>query len=129
MNEEIDKFLAASTDCDDIALLITVENMDYLFKILNEYEIYNAYVRKLFDICDYSVDEVEKSLIFITSVKAITKEIVHDNLSLNNPVQFKSHIQNAPYTALIMEYIDDEHSFITRYKEQKNIENSQKPKR
>lgn len=124
---ELQKFIDCSPDCEDLALLITLDNREFLFKIINEYEIYNDYIRKLFDMCDYDTDKLLDSLIFISSVSSITKEIVHGNLSLNNSLPFKSYTSNAPYTAIIMEYVDEENSFVSRYNKQKEIE--QGPKR
>ena len=126
-DKELEKFIDCSPDCEDLALLLTLDNKEFLFKIINEYEIYNEYIRKLFDMCDFDTDKVLDSLIFISSISSITKEIVHGNLSLNNPLEFKSHISNAPYTAIIMEYVDEKNSFVSRYNKQKEIE--QGPKR
>ena len=126
---EFQKFIECSPECEDLALLLTLDNKEFLFKIINEYEIYNEYIRTLFDICNFDTDEILNSLIFISSVSSITKEIVHGNLSLNNPLPFKSNSSSAPYTAIIMEYVDEKNSFVSRYNKQKDIENQTPPQR
>ena len=123
---ELQKFIDCSPDCEDLALLLTLDNKEFLFKIINEYEIYNDHIRKLFNMCSLDTDEVLNSLIFISSVSSITKEVVHGNLSLNNSLPFKSYTSNAPYTAIIMEYVDEENSFVSRYNKQKEIEKGPK---
>lgn len=124
-----DEFLEHSPDCEDIILLFEIENKEDSLKIMIDYEIYNELARRLFDLYNYDIYKVDSALKFISNIKTITKEIVHENLRLNNPVLFESSIKHAPYTALIMEFIETDNNFIAKFNKQKEIEKDTPPKR
>lgn len=80
--------IAKKINNEELVLLFILNNEDNYLKILDEYEIYNEKLNKLFALCNDDFELLIYSLKIIKKYYFITKDVVDVNLSLEHPIPF-----------------------------------------
>lgn len=80
--------IAKKINNEELVLLFVLNNEDNYLKILDEYEIYNEKLNKLFALCNDDFELLIYSLKIIKKYYFITKDVVDVNLSLEHPIPF-----------------------------------------
>lgn len=114
----IEKFLQNSPNCEDLVLLLALENKEDLIGFFNRNELYNDLARKFFDLCSNDAYKVAEAIDYCLFMN-LPKEIIQDNLKLENPVPLKFKYKNyPPYTAMLFECMNND--FYEEYENRKN---------
>lgn len=80
--------IAKKINNEELVLLFVLNNEDNYLKIIDEYEIYNEKLNKLFALCNDDFELLIYSLKIIKKYYFITKDVVNVNLSLEHPIPF-----------------------------------------
>lgn len=96
------------------AIILSLYNEDEsLINLLYDYNLLGSNFNKLCNLCGNSYDLIKSSLILINYKKELTKEVVHQNLNLDNPVEFVVYTHTGEYDSLDM-YCDLNYAFFKK---------------
>ena len=88
MEDDLLEFLLTKVDCGELLLLIEVTNTQHLYQFIYDYELYGNYFEKMFELCEEDISLVCESYEMIKERPAISKEVVKNNLDLDDPIPF-----------------------------------------
>lgn len=91
--------IAKKINNEELVLLFLLNNEDDSLKTIDEYEIYDKKLKKLFTLCNEDFELLVYSLKIIKKYYFITKDVVDVNLHLEQPIPFA--VQVPDYNPLL----------------------------
>ena len=123
-NYNLEEIIEECPDCGELILWLEVSQNTTALQTIYDYKIYDELLVNLNKLCHEDYELVVTSLEIIRDRKYITRNIVHDNLCMKNPVPFARKI--APHKNNTLRktfYYFEGYNFYQEYMKVKNQSN------
>lgn len=119
---DLEKIINNCPNNPEFILYLTANNEDESLHTIYEYEIYGDLLDNLLDQCKYDFNLVICSLGVINNRPYITKEMVHNNLKMSDPIPFARKVHmNDDVTLKKIYYYFEANNFYINYKQKMGL--------
>ena len=122
-NFDLENIIEKCPDNQDFILYLVANNEFNCLKTIEEYELYGNLLNKLLKVCNGDFLLATTSLDVILGEAHISKNIVHTNLSFDEPIPFAKKIclSGDKYTRVVHAYVEISNFYIDNKKKLQKI--------